>query len=143
MKRYVGRKHRVTQERSIQFFSRRKPGSTWSKINKIKVQNLIEAGLMTQAGLNFIDIAKQNGSWTILDEVEKLIIPEDLDKAFTFQKGSKEYFLSLSKTDKKILLQWIALAKTDTTRQRRIIEIVENASNKQKPQQFRPKKNVT
>ena len=96
---------------------------------------------MTQAGIDSINCAKQNGSWTILDDVEELIIPDDLDKAFAKQKGSKEYFLSLSKTNKKILLQRIALAKTDTTRQRRIAEIVENANSKQKLQQFKKKGN--
>jgi uncharacterized protein YdeI (YjbR/CyaY-like superfamily) len=125
-------KKTLDEKRSIQFFSKRKPKSTWSKINKLKVQNLLDAGLMTQAGIDCIDCAKQNGSWIILDEVEELIIPDDLDKAFTLQKGSKEYFLSLSKTNKKILLQRIALAKTDATRQRRIIEIIENAKSKQK-----------
>jgi hypothetical protein len=48
----------------------------------------------------------------------------------------------LSKSKKKILLQWIALAKTDTTKQKRILEIAENASQKQQPQPFRPKKSV-
>lgn len=33
---------------------------------------------MTKAGIETIETAKQNGSWVILDEVERLIIPEDL-----------------------------------------------------------------
>ncbi len=96
---------------------------------------------MTQAGFNVIDVAKQNGSWAILDEVEELTIPSELEKAFENFENSKDYFSSLSKSKKKVLLQWIALAKTDTTRQRRILEIAENASQKQQPKQFRPKKN--
>ena len=83
----------------------------------------------------------KNGSWVILDEVEELIIPQDLEEAFTKLDNSKEYFSSLSKSKKKVLLQWIALAKTDSTRQKRIYEIVENASQEQQPKQFRPKKN--
>ena len=38
-----------------------------------------------------------------------------------------------------MLLQWIALAKTDTTKQKRILEIAENASLQQQPKPFRPK----
>lgn len=124
-----------------QYFCKRKPNSTWSKINKQKIDNLTAKGLMTQAGFKVIDIAKQNGSWVILDEVEELIIPQDLEEAFTKLDNSKEYFSSLSKSKKKVLLQWIALAKTDSTRQKRIYEIVENASQEQQPKQFRPKKN--
>ena len=122
------------------YFCKRKPNSTWSKINKEKIERLISNNLMTKAGLNVIDIAKQNGSWTILDDVEELTIPSELEKEFKKFEGSKDYFLSLSKSKKKVLLQWIALAKKDTTRQKRIFEIAENASHKQQPNQFRPKK---
>jgi uncharacterized protein YdeI (YjbR/CyaY-like superfamily) len=64
---------KIDEETSHQFFSKRKHKSTWSKINKNKVDKLIEQGLMTDAGFTSIEIAKQNGSWTILDEVEELI----------------------------------------------------------------------
>lgn len=123
------------------YFCKRKPNSTWSKINKKKIEALTAKGLMTQAGFKVIDIAKQNGSWTILDEVEELTIPPALEKAFATFENSKDFFSSLSNSKKKVLLQWIVLAKTDTTRQKRILEIAENASQKQQPKQFRPKKN--
>ena len=55
----------------IQFFSPRKPNGTWSKVNKEKIKQLIDKGLMTQAGFESIEKAKQNGSWTILDETVK------------------------------------------------------------------------
>lgn len=78
---------------------------------KNEIFYIIGNGLMTQAGYESIEIAKQNGSWTILDEVEELIIPEDLEKAFRKHEGSKDYFLSLSKSVRKMMLQWIVLAK--------------------------------
>lgn len=124
-----------------QYFCKRKPTSTWSKINKQKIETLTAKGLMAEAGFKVIDIAKQNGSWTILDEAEELIIPSELEKEFGNFKNSKDYFLSLSKSKKKKLLYWIALAKTEATRQKRILEIVEKASQKQLPKPFRPKKN--
>jgi uncharacterized protein YdeI (YjbR/CyaY-like superfamily) len=122
-----------------QYFCRRKPNSTWSKINKQKIEHLMSQGLMTPAGLAVIEVAKQNGSWTILDEVEELIIPQDLEEAFGKLDCSKDYFLALSKSRRKNLLQWIALAKTEATKQKRILEIAENAFQKQLPKQFRPK----
>lgn len=67
----------IDKETSHQFFSKRKPKSTWSKINKNKVEKPIEQGLMTEEGSASIETAKQNGSWTILDEVEELIISAD------------------------------------------------------------------
>ena len=46
---------------SHQYFCKRKEKSTWSKINKEKVQRLIEDGLMTKAGAETIATAKQKG----------------------------------------------------------------------------------
>ena len=122
------------------YFCKRKPNSTWSKINKQKIETLTGKGLMTKAGFDVIERAKQNGSWTILDEVEELIIPSELEKAFEKFENSGDYFSSISKSKKKVLLQWIALARTETTRQKRIFEIAESASQEQQPKQFRPKK---
>ncbi|MES2836746.1 MAG: YdeI/OmpD-associated family protein [Bacteroidota bacterium] len=127
----------IDKETSHQFFSKRKTKSTWSKINKEKVEKFIEQGLMTKAGFASIEIAKQNGSWTILDDVEELIIPIDLEIAFKKHKGSKEFFLSLSKSLKKMLLAWIALAKLQETKQKRIDEIAESAAQNLKPKHLR------
>lgn len=121
----------------IQFFTKRKPNSVWSKINKEKVQRLMNEGLIMQAGHESIERAKQNGSWTILDEVEELTIPKDLKKALKTKQGSKEFFLSLSKSVRKGILQWIILAKRPETRQKRVSEVVELAAQKLKPKQFR------
>jgi uncharacterized protein YdeI (YjbR/CyaY-like superfamily) len=123
----------VDAEKSHQFFSKRKPKSTWSKINKDKTERLIKEGLMAPAGFESIRIAKDNESWTLLDEVEALIIPDDLEMAFNLKPGSKEYFLSLSKSMRKMILQWVVLAKLPDTRRKRINEIAEHAQNKQKP----------
>lgn len=127
----------IDEEKFMQFFSRRKANSTWSKVNKEKIQRLTKEGLMTKAGYKIIEIAKQNGSWTILDAAEELIIPEDLEKEFQKRTGSKDYFLSLSRSNRKNMLHWIALAKRQETRLKRILEIAELAAQKLKPNQFR------
>lgn len=129
-------KKKLDEERSIQFFSKRKPKSTWSKINKQKVSNLIDNGIMTKAGLECIEIAKQNGSWTILDSVEELEMPIDLATELNTKVNAMDFFLSLSKTVRKGMLQWIIFAKRPETRQKRINEIVELVDKRQKPKQF-------
>ena len=81
--------------------------------------------------------AKENGSWTFLDAVEQLLVPEDLKKALTEFDGANAYFNGLSNSDKKILLYWIISAKRQVTRDKRVSEISENAAKKVKPKQFR------
>lgn len=97
----------------------------------------MDSGSMTEAGYESVETAKQNGSWTILDEVEELIIPKDLEAAFEKHKGSKEYFLGLTKSTRKIILSWIVLAKRPETRQQRINEVVESAGQYLKPKHLR------
>lgn len=116
-----------------QFFCPRKPKSVWSKINKEKVKRLTEEGLMTPAGQRCIDIAKQNGYWSILDVVEELIIPDDLMKELEARQGAKEFFISLSPSVKKMALYKIAIVKRPETRQKRVVEIAEQAARKEKP----------
>lgn len=134
---WIDRKGETIDDNTFrQYFCKRKPNSTWSKINKQKIENLISKGLMTAAGLAVIEVAKLNGSWTILDEVEELTIPNDLEKVFSKHKGSKDYFLSLNKSARKMMLSWIVLAKTQETRQKRIDEIVKNSTRQQTLKQF-------
>ena len=117
----------------IQFFTKRKASGTWSKINKEKVERLINEGLMTEAGLSVIELARQNGSWEILDQVEELVIFDDLEVAFGQVEGSKEFFLSLSKSTRKMILQWVVMAKRSETRQKRVEEIATRAGQHLKP----------
>lgn len=130
-------KKTIDNERFKQYFSKRKPKSIWSKVNKDKVKTLIDQDLMQEAGFKSIEIAKKNGSWTISDEVEALVVPDDLKSAFAASKDSMEFFDSLSKSVKKSLLYWVISAKRKETRHKRIEEIVENASRNLKPKQFR------
>lgn len=123
----------VSDEAFLQFFSRRKARSTWSKVNKEKIRILTEQGLMMPAGFQSIEIARQNGSWTILDEVEEGIIPKDLRAALEEKPRAFAYFLQLSKTDTRNILQWLVLARRADTRQSRIAEVVERADQQLKP----------
>lgn len=118
------KKMKIDEHCSHQFFSKRKAKSTWSKINKEKIKKLIAAQLMVQAGYESIAIAKKNGSWTMLDEVETLIIPEDLEAVLAQYEGAKVAFLNLSKSVKRLMLSKLLFAKKTETRNKRIAEII-------------------
>lgn len=92
---------------------------------------------MARAGNESIEIAKQNGSWNILDEVEELVVPKDLQKALKVHRCADAYFSGLSRSVKKAMLQWLVLAKRPQTRQQRIAEIAGMAAQQLKPERFR------
>lgn len=110
----------LDEDRFLQSFTKRKPQSVWSKSNKERVAKLISEGQMTPAGLESIEIAKNNGYWSIMDEVDALVIPEDLQKEFRRRPAAKAWFSGLSRSEKKLILQSLVLAKRPETRRKRI-----------------------
>jgi uncharacterized protein YdeI (YjbR/CyaY-like superfamily) len=92
----------LDEERYMQIFTPRKPKSVWSKLNKQYIEELIEQGLMTLAGLEKIETAKQDGSWNKLDAIENLVIPIDLQKALEANEAAQQNFAAFSRTAKKI-----------------------------------------
>lgn len=131
------KKVKIDEITAHQYFSKRKPKGTWSKINKDKVEKFIELGLMSDFGMEMIELAKQNGSWSLLDEVEQLIVPEDLQTALNKLPNASDYFHNtVSKSVKKAILTWLVLAKQEETRQKRIDEIALLSSQGKKPKQF-------
>ena len=108
-----------------QWFTPRKPGSTWSKLNKTRVENLTAAGQMHPAGLAAIDRAKADGSWTSLDRVEALQPPDDLAAAFAKNPSAKRFFETLSPSARKIVLHNVNAAKRPDTRAKRIAEALD------------------
>ena len=120
-------------ERSLQWFSPRKPKSPWSKLNKARVERLIAQGLMTDAGFAAIAISQRNDSWTSSDEVEALQVPADLQAALNELSTAQEHFAAFSPTTKKQLLWWVLSAKRPETRTKRITQIVAAAADNINP----------
>lgn len=129
-------KKTVDKDTFMQLFSRRKPGGTWSKINKDKIGVLTDAGLMMPAGLESVRIAMDNGAWTLLDEAEALVVPMDLRQALEAHEGAETYFDGLSRSARKMLLMWLVLAKRKETREKRIHEIASQAARQTRPKPF-------
>lgn len=122
----------LDEERYRQIFTPRKPKSVWSKLNKQYIEELIDRGLMTDAGLQKIEAAKQDGSWTALDEIEALIIPDDLAEALATNKVAQA-FENFSNSTKKPILYWIASAKRPETRATRIDRTIRAAQQNKSP----------
>lgn len=119
---------RVDDRHAKLYFSPRKPKSVWSALNKRRVESLSAAGLITSAGQAKIDAAKRDGSWTALDHVEALIVPDDLAAALKMNAVAGKNFAAFPPGARKNILTWIASAKRAETRERRISEVVQLAA---------------
>ncbi len=124
-------------ESFLLFFASRKSGSVWSKINKERIARMTLQGLMMPEGLRKIEEAKKDGSWTFLDAIEELKMPESLKKAFSKNKKALKYFEAFPPGVRKGIFHWIISAKRDETRNIRIEETVSLAAKNVRANQWR------
>ncbi len=68
----------LDEQRSMLWFTKRKPNSPWAATNKARVADLEREGRLQPAGIAEIERAKANGMWTIYDSVEALEEPAEL-----------------------------------------------------------------
>jgi uncharacterized protein YdeI (YjbR/CyaY-like superfamily) len=119
---------RADEDHVVQLFTPRRPQSVWSRLNKERVARLASEGKMAAPGLAAIERAKGNGSWTALDSVEALEVPDDLAAALAGNKKAARHFEAFSPSAKKGYLRWVQSAKRSETRAKRIRETVRLAA---------------
>ncbi len=107
-------------------FTPRKNDSKWSVSNKNRVMKLIDAGMMTEYGLEKVEAAKLSGSWEIpvSKPVFDLTMPPEFEKALRNNPLASKQFEKMPLSHRKEYLLWIVTAKRPETRDRRIAEAI-------------------
>lgn len=113
---------KVDGRRTALLCSPRKPGSGWSKVNKDRLERLLADGLVAPAGLAAIERARADGSWTMLDDVDALVVPADLATALAAFPTARDHFDAFPPSARRGILEWIGQAKRAETRAQRIEE---------------------
>ena len=129
---------RLDDKRSILWFSKRRPRSAWSRPNKERVARLTAAGLMLPTGLEAVEEAKRRGTWTMLDDVEALVVPDDLAATLAANPPAVQHWEAFSPSARRGILQWIVQARRPETRARRIQETATLAARNEKVNQWVP-----
>jgi uncharacterized protein YdeI (YjbR/CyaY-like superfamily) len=114
-------------------FTPRKDKSNWSELNKRRAEKMIREGRMTELGLAKIETAKKSGNW---DKAERpdisFDLPPEFEKALAQNKKAKEHFGKLASTYQKHYIGWIAVAKRQETKLKRIKESITLLENGKK-----------
>lgn len=119
----------IDKEKFILRYSPRKTKSVWSKINKDKAEELIVQGRMTAAGLAKVGEAKKNGSWEeAYTNKQKDEIPNDLEAALLKNRTAWLNFQKFANSYRNMYIVWVAGAKTEETRRKRITEVVKRSA---------------
>jgi uncharacterized protein YdeI (YjbR/CyaY-like superfamily) len=117
----------------VQRFTPRKPNSKWSKINKIKAEELISAGKMKPSGMAAIEIAKQKGIWDAAYDSQKTIeIPEDLQVELDKNPEAAEFFKSLESVNRYAILYRLQTTRNPEIRTKKLAQFIEMLKRKEK-----------
>ena len=128
-----GMKRSIDEERYMHRFSPRKPGSKWSPSNLERVRRMIDAGLITKAGEQSIADAKKSGAWdSPVSPPGPLPMPPAFDARLGRNKKARAFFESLAPSCRRQYIDWIASAKREDTRKRRIDEAIKLLSSRKK-----------
>jgi uncharacterized protein YdeI (YjbR/CyaY-like superfamily) len=127
------RTKRLDEDRSLLRVSPRRPGSIWSRVNKEAIERLECEGRMRPAGRAVVERAKADGSWTELDDIEALLVPDDLAAALDALPVARATWDAYPASVKKQVLWAVKSAKRDETRSRRIAGVVEAAAAGRRP----------
>jgi uncharacterized protein YdeI (YjbR/CyaY-like superfamily) len=128
-----GQARRIDDDWYMQRFTPRRPRSTWSKINRDKVEKLTAAGRMRTAGLAQVEAAKADGRWDAAYEgMAKASVPDDLAKALE-EAGLSEAFAALDSRNRYAILHRIQTARKPETRARNVAKYVEMLAAGERP----------
>jgi len=123
---------KIDEEQYARKFTPRMNVSKWSDVNKSLVIDLIKRGIMTEAGLQKIDIYLKTGSvdWEPKEIEEKkkqkeLLVPEFILEEFSNNEPALINFTNLAQSHKKQYILWITSAKKEETIRRRMQEAIE------------------
>jgi uncharacterized protein YdeI (YjbR/CyaY-like superfamily) len=100
-------------------FTPRRPGSTWSAVNRERAAAMTAKGQMTARGQSVIDQAKAAGAWLAGTE-----IPMDLRAALDANAAAAAHFQAFPPSSRRLILDWIASAKRSQTRDQRVAATV-------------------
>lgn len=117
----------------LQRFTPRKPRSSWSKVNRQKVTELVQRGKMKPRGLEEVERAKRDGRWdAAYDAQSAATVPDDLRRRLDENPQASAFFATLDSRNRYAILHRIQEAKKPETRARRIEKYVAMLSEHEK-----------
>ena len=115
---------KLDEERFAQLFTPRKPNSKWSQSNLARVEKLIKEKQMTPAGLKVYNPRN-------VTPALPASLPAPLEEQFRKDRTAWENFQHFPPGYKRLTIGWVASAKQEETRLRRLQQLItESAANK-------------
>ena len=125
-----GRANRIDDDRYMQRFTPRRPGSNWSNVNVEKVAKLKEAGRMRPAGLAAFEKRTDGKTGVYSFEREAAELPPEYEQRLRENAAAAEYFDERPPWYQRAAIHWVMSAKREETRERRLAQLIEDCANR-------------
>jgi uncharacterized protein YdeI (YjbR/CyaY-like superfamily) len=123
------RVNRIDDDRHMQRFTPRKPGSNWSNINIEKMQKLTEAGLVKPAGLAAFEKRRDDRTGVYsFERSEQAQLEPEQEERFKANAGAWEFFQSQAPWYRRTAIHLVTSAKKPETRERRLNQLIEDSA---------------
>ncbi len=125
-----GQRKALDDDSFLQRYSRRRPMSSWSKVNVAKVDALFEAGRMHPAGLAEVEAAKADGRWDAAYASQRTAtVPAELAAALVGNARASAAFEQLSRSDRYAVILPLLKARTPEARSKLVARTVERLAS--------------
>jgi uncharacterized protein YdeI (YjbR/CyaY-like superfamily) len=118
----------IDEDRYMQRFTPRRPGSNWSKINVEKVAKLTDAGLMRPAGLAAFEKRSEDRTGVYSYEDAARGLPPEYEQRLRSNSAAAEYFDSRPPSYRRTAIYLVMSAKREETRARRLERLIEDSA---------------
>jgi uncharacterized protein YdeI (YjbR/CyaY-like superfamily) len=112
---------KLDADRYVQRFTPRRPASRWSPINIRRARKLIAAGQMTASGLQAFRPERKA-------EAHPTELPAALQEMFQKRATAWENFQHFPPFYRRMTIAWVASARKDETRMRRLDKLIESST---------------
>lgn len=128
-----GVKKSLDDQSYVQRITPRKAKSNWSKRNTEHVERLISEGRMQEAGMLHVRTAKSDGRWDSAYTVSEMTVPDDFMAALEALPKAKQFYQTLTKSNRYVIALGLTSAKKAETRQRRFVKFLDMLNREEKP----------
>ena len=122
---------------TIRFTPRRRT-SNWSAVNLRRVPELVAIGLMQPAGLRAYEERDRRKDAIYSYENEPEAMPAELEVEFRSDEAAWAFFEAQPPGYRKVANHWIATAKQEATRRRRLAELMQASREGRRPGPLTP-----
>jgi uncharacterized protein YdeI (YjbR/CyaY-like superfamily) len=131
-----GIRRRIDADRYTIRFTPRKSRSVWSLVNTKRLKALTEQGLVKPAGREACESRRPSQSGVYSYEQRPTGLPAPYLKRLAVNRGAARFFAGQAPSYRKAAIWWVVSGKRESTRLRRLDQLIEDSAYERRIKQF-------